>query len=245
MSRFYIGPTLPRTLLLISLLGALLPAQDSSRGSDELQRVSDVIDRAWSEVKQFRVAVRKNSAITHPGVHWSGRLWQYRNDHPHTPAASKAAVAALNLLLDAGHVETVMTMVETVPADDPAWDRIIQVLWRDAEKREDYSRFITKAEAVLRGSPNKQARTRAGIFLGQAYWKQDQIAQAKAVFEAVLAEAPDSEDGKWAKGNIYEMTHLALGKSAPPFNAATIDGRPFSSAAFQGRIALIYFWATW
>lgn len=41
------------------------------------------------------------------------------------------------------------------------------------------------------------------------------------------------------------LTLGAVGSSAPPINAATLDGQRFSLQQFRGQPALVHFWASW
>lgn len=239
--------TLSSVLALFLLCAVAATAQEpaNSRSDDELKRISDVIDRAWKEVNTAGQARATSANRERLGHRYSILLWQYRNEHPRTAAGMRATVAALNLMLAAGRKDEAMAMAETLPLDDPAWDRVIQILWRESDEQGEYSAFIKKAESVLAVTRDKNARTRSGIFLGQAYWKQDQLDRAKAVFQRVIDEAPDSEDAEWASGNIYEITTLGLGQPCPLFQAKELNGGGISLADFRGKIVLLKFWATW
>jgi len=224
-----------------SVGGQEIPGKD-----DDVKRISNLVDQAWKEVKAV--------GATTPGVarsddsparKYSAILWQYHSNHPYTPAGSRAVVAALNLLVAVGDSDRAVAMSEQILPDDPAWDRVIQILWRESERKSDYAQFIEKAKAVLQVASERNIRTRVGIFLGQAYWKQSRLDLANTAFEEVAREAPQSEDAEWAKGNIHEIKSLNPGQPSPPFDAKTVDGDGISLTGLRGQIVLLKFWASW
>ena len=224
-----------------SVGGQEIPGND-----DEVKRISNLIDQAWKEVKTLGATASEAArSDDNPGRKYSVILWQYHSNHPYTPAGSRAVVAALNLLVAVGDSDRAAAMSEQIQPDDPAWDRVIQILWRESERKSDYAQFIERAESVLHGSSERNVRTRVGIFLGQAYWKQNRLDLAKATFGQVVHEAPQSEDAEWAKGNIYEITSLNPGQPSPPLDAKIVDGDRVSLLGLRGQIVLLKFWATW
>jgi tetratricopeptide (TPR) repeat protein len=233
-------------LTLVVVFAFSVGGQQIPNNDEEVKHISNLIDQAWKEVKTVGATTpgvaRSDDS---PGRKYSAILWQYHSNHPYTPAGSRAVVAALNLLVAVGDSDRAEAMSEQILPDDPAWDRVIQILWRESERKSDYAQFIEKAKAVLRVASERNIRTRAGIFLGQAYWKQSRLDLANAAFEEVVREAPHSEDGEWAKGNIYEITSLNPGQPSPPFDSKTVDGDRISLLGLRGRIVLLKFWASW
>jgi tetratricopeptide (TPR) repeat protein len=221
-------------------------SQEIPGNDDEVKRISNLVDQAWTEVKAVGATTpgvaRSDDS---PGRKYSAILLQYHSNHPYTPAGSRAIVAALNLLVAVGDSDRAAAMSEQIQPDDPAWDRVIQILWRESERKNDYAQFIETAKAVLQAASERKIRSRVGIFLGQAYWKQSRLDLANAAFEEVIRDAPHSEDAEWAKGNIYEITNLNPGQSSPPFDAKTVDGNRISLPGLRGRIVLLKFWASW
>jgi tetratricopeptide (TPR) repeat protein len=233
-------------LALLAAFAFSVGSQEIPGNDDEAKRISNLVDQAWKEVKTAKGTTPGGaSSDDSPGRKYSGILWQYHSNHPRTPAGSRAVVAALNLLVEVGDSDRAVAMSEQIQPDDPAWDRVIQILWRESERKSDYAQFIERAEAVLQAASERNVRTRVGIFLGQAYWKQNRLDLAKAAFGQVVHDAPQSEDAEWAKGNIYEITSLNPGQPSPPFDAKTIDGDRISLPGLRGRIVLLKFWASW
>lgn len=51
--------------------------------------------------------------------------------------------------------------------------------------------------------------------------------------------------GELAKGHLYEIRQLAIGKPAPELNSVDTDGKPVRLADLKGRVVVLDVWATW
>jgi hypothetical protein len=229
-------------LAFLSLVVACVSGQQLTTEED----VKRMIDTAWKEVKaRGPIEPSVDVSAINPGRRYSALLWRYYIEHPSTPAGGRAVVAALNLLIAIGDSNAAFALSQQIKPEDPAWDRLIQVLWRESDRTGEFGRFIERATVVLSAAVSPNIRARVGIFLGQAHWKQEHLDQARAAFEHVVADAPDSDDAAWAKGNLYEIANLGRGQPAPTLDARTVAGDRLSLSSLLGRIVLIKFWATW
>jgi hypothetical protein len=70
-------------------------------------------------------------------------------------------------------------------------------------------------------------------------------APARALFEALLRDHPDSEPAKRAKGFLFELDHLQVGMVAPDIEAVDQDGMPFKLSDYRGKVVLLVFWGFW
>jgi len=198
-----------------------------------------------AESNQFREEGGKAGDPSDPARKWAPLFWQMREQHPGTAAADQATRAAFSWWRHADQDEEVMARAEKLPADDPAWERVIYILKESARKRGAWARFTAKAESLLSVTKDKKLRAAVWKELGSAYLSQGKPEQAKAAFEAILKEAGDPELVESAKGFIYEINHLNVGQPAPQFQAKTIDGALISSQDFRGKVVLLSFWASW
>ncbi len=236
-------------LLLASLLFAASPAgsQESPQAPEDsqLKLVTDMADLAREQFTQFRRAGGKASDPENPARKWAPILWQYHDLLPGTPAGAKAAREALNMYMNADQVDEAFARVETLTLDDPFWDGKLMVLFYLAARKKDFTYLINKGESVLKQVTDKKKRAAVAYVLGHAYWRKKELEQAKAAFEVVRQEAPDSENAKRAERNIFEITSLNIGQPAPAFAAKNLDGTVFSLADVKGKVVLLNFWATW
>jgi thiol-disulfide isomerase/thioredoxin len=51
--------------------------------------------------------------------------------------------------------------------------------------------------------------------------------------------------GELAKGHLYEIRHLAIGKPAPQLQSADLDGNAVRLDDLKGRVVMLDVWATW
>jgi thiol-disulfide isomerase/thioredoxin len=76
-------------------------------------------------------------------------------------------------------------------------------------------------------------------------------AEAVKLFEEIIAKYPKVEVipeftmGDVAKGSIYEIQNLSIGKPVPEIEGEDQDGVKFKLSDFQGKVTLISFWASW
>jgi AhpC/TSA family len=69
--------------------------------------------------------------------------------------------------------------------------------------------------------------------------------QARATFQKIVTEYPNTQLAREAEGNIHELDSLNMGQPAPLFAHRGINGEPVSLADFRGKVTLLNFWASW
>jgi peroxiredoxin len=239
----------PRVLWLglLLLLAITAAAQDAPQQSSdpELDRVQAMLRQAHSEAEQYNQSGGKTSDANHPNRKWAATLWKYREEHPGTEAAARAAAEALHLLIHADQISEMEAKADTLKPDDAVWKHAISFLLEAAEHKKDYAYLISKTQALLKQAVDPEVKLRARFTLAQAYWKKGETTQARAAFQTVIAEHPNSPQAKQAEGNLVEMEYLNLGQTAPQFTFRSISGEPVSLASFKGKAVLLEFWATY
>ncbi len=234
-------------LAFILLLTIAAGAQDAPKkpSDPELDRVETMSRQAWQASEQFTKSGGKASDANHPNRKSAATLWQYRGEHPGTPAAARATSEALHLLIHADQISEVQAKADTLKLDDAVWKQVIPVLMEAAESKSDYAYFISKAQALLPRTADPEIKLRARFMLAQAYWKKGDTEQAKAAFQTVIAEHPNTPQAAQAEGNLLEMELLNTGQPAPLFAYRSTSGEPISLASFKGQVVLLEFWASW
>ncbi len=74
--------------------------------------------------------------------------------------------------------------------------------------------------------------------------------EAEAVFERVEKEFADVEQfqrklGALAKGELFEIRNLAVGKKAPEIEGEDVEGAKFKLSDYRGKVILLDFWGHW
>jgi hypothetical protein len=70
--------------------------------------------------------------------------------------------------------------------------------------------------------------------------------QAEELFERVVTKYADVEEvAVKAKAELFEVRHLAVGKTAPDIKGKDSDGREFQLSDYRGKVVVLDFWAEW
>jgi hypothetical protein len=121
------------------------------------------------------------------------------------------------------------------------------------------------AERLLRGvlekSPHRAIRAQAGLRLGlilngRAHPRQAAVRppgnaaalakEAEDLFERVASEYVGiGELAEKAKSELFEIRHLAVGKTAPDIRGKDGDEREFKLSDYRGKVVVLDFWAEW
>ncbi len=222
-------------------------AQNASAKPDdpELDRVQAMVRQAREESEQFSKSGGKASETNNPNLKWAATFWEYRNKHPGTPATAIATTEALRLLVRADRISEMQTKADTVKPDEAAWKRAIYVLVEAASKKKDYSYLIGKTQALSQTAVDPEIKAFAHMTLGHAYLKKGETEQARAAFQAVVAQYPKTPYAEEAEGDLMEMELLNPGQPAPQFARTTIKGEAISLAGFKGKVVVLKFWGTY
>lgn len=76
------------------------------------------------------------------------------------------------------------------------------------------------------------------------------LRQAEDIFVKVQKDYPLVEYKrtflvKAAEGELFELRHLAIGKTAPDIEGEDTDGKKFKLSDYRGKVVLLVFWGTW
>jgi hypothetical protein len=102
---------------------------------------------------------------------------------------------------------------------------------------------------VLEKNPNKEVQGTACLSLGQILkWQSGD--EAEKLFKQVVAKYGDvSNDrgnlGERAKGELFELRNLAIGKTAPEIEGEDVEGKKFQLSDYRGKVVVLDFWGDW
>ena len=74
--------------------------------------------------------------------------------------------------------------------------------------------------------------------------------ESETLLEQVMAKFADVKYGRdtlgdTAKGDLFEMQHLAVGKQAPDIEGEDVDGVKFKLSDYRGQVVFLDFWGFW
>lgn len=238
---FGIFPYAPVMRKLATLLAVVTMAAAQQSGSRD---VDAILTQARAEIRDFEKAGGKKGDVNHPVEKWVRTLWAVYEESPRTPEANKAAAQAVHLLIHADRFQEAYDRTDRVPADDPAWEQIPEILVEAGSMQNDFTYFFRKLPAILSSSTNSLVRASIEWNLGRVWQVQKQEEKAKAAYQAAVELAPDSASGKQAERQLYELLHLGPGQKAPAFSATALDGSRISLADYHGKPVVVVFWSS-
>jgi len=73
------------------------------------------------------------------------------------------------------------------------------------------------------------------------------IVKDKELADAVYLERGDLKItfGQRAEGDLFEMRHLSVGKTAPDIIGEDLDGKPIKLSDYRGQVVMLDFWGHW
>jgi len=229
-------------LLAMSLAFAAFP-QSPAPADVALAEVRQAVEAARKDVAWYE-AGHSAPSTEHPAIRWDATLWAYREWYPQTRAAAVATAEAVRLLVGAELWDRANARLDSVGADDPAWERLAAVVYEEGIARKTLPSTIEKLSGLARVTTNASNKATALIVVGRAYRRlDDKDAAIRALGEAKSA-APGAPSAEEADGLIYEIQHLSGGLVPPPIDTTARDGRAINLASLRGKVVVLVFWGT-
>jgi hypothetical protein len=111
------------------------------------------------------------------------------------------------------------------------------------------------AEKLLRkiaaDSPHHDIKGQATLFLAQSLQRQSKDPkEIEALLETVESQFADVKLGRgtladMAKGDLFEIRFLAVGKTVPEIEGQDIDNAAFKLSDYRGKVVVLDFWGNW
>ena len=226
---------------LIAIMAPGFAAQSPNAASID---VETNLRQAREEIQNFESSGGKKDDPNHPVEKWVQALWAFHDRSPRSPETAKATSEAVHLLIHADRFQEAYTRTDQLAPDDPAWEGLARVLFEAASLQKNFTYFFRKLPAVLVGTPGPKVQAAIQLSLGRGWRVQKDDEKAKAAFQSAIESARDSEAGRQAETELYELLNLGPGQPAPQFSATALDGKRISPADYRGKPVLIVFWST-
>ena len=99
-------------------------------------------------------------------------------------------------------------------------------------------------ERVLEKNSHEKVKGAASLALGQMLAHKD-AETAEKHLNNVIEKYGTKKQKERAKGELFEMHHLAVGKVAPEIEGEDVDGKKFKLSDYRGKVVVIDFWGDW
>ena len=97
---------------------------------------------------------------------------------------------------------------------------------------------------VVEKNPHDKVKGAASLALGQMLASENP-AEAEKHLNAVIEKYGSKSQKERAKGELFEMHNLAIGKVAPDIEGEDVDGKKFKLSDYRGKVVVIDFWGDW
>ncbi len=242
----FTGGLLCAAATAVVLSAGIVAQQAPSNAADPVTRAEELTGQALEAMEKFMAAGGKNGDPDHPGREWAAKLWAFREKYIGSEAAAIVTGEAVHQLVHAGAIEEAWQRAASLPAKDPAWERVIRVLYEGAELYDGYAAFARQASKLLEKQFPDELAAELHHTTGMAYQKLEQWDSAASEFRAASRLAkPGSRLARQVEALLIEVEKLRPGLRAPGFTAHTMDGAEISLAEYRGRPVLLVFWASW
>jgi hypothetical protein len=161
-----------------------------------------------------------------------------------TQPAPKDVIDSARALMQAKQWEEFDRRVASVPADDPAWERLPSIVYSAGIARDDLPAVLRRLQLILETTTRPSNRAAALSTTGRVHRQQGERTTAVRALEEARSAAPESRFAEEATGLIYEIEHLSPGLPAPSIDARTRTGQPIALAALRGKAVVLVFWGS-
>jgi hypothetical protein len=236
------------------------PAAALAALKQEFLRVSDTLDKAYSDAKTDSERKKLLEKFRNNVQSIVSRAVELAREHPKDPVSLEALTwvitgglgwgpgteAAFDLIardhLQSDKLEMVCA-VAGIDWDQKAAERFLRTMIEKSPHR------TIRGIACL--SLARNLKYQAGAARHQKKPDADRLArEAEATYERAAADYGDvcfrdRTVGDRARGALFEMRNLAVGKKAPDIAGEDIDGKKFRLSDYKGKVVLLDFWGNW
>jgi len=179
------------------------------------------------------------------------RMQAIADAHPRTDAEARALAWILSHEMGS---DLAGPALDRLVANHPGSDVLARVVMRLEQRRGAETDALL--DRLAEDSPSPAVRG-AALYVAakraaEPRWSgsQRKPEQAEALLERVVSEYGDVEIGKrklgnLARGDLFEMRELAIGKVAPDIEGEDLDGVAFKLSDYRGKVVVLDFWGNW
>jgi tetratricopeptide (TPR) repeat protein len=209
--------------------------------ADLRQMVAD----ARKDIDGYATAGGAADAADHPAIKWSAAMWEIHDRAPKGDAGTLAAVEAIRLLNRSALWDRAHARVESLDADDPAWQRLPTALYEEGITRKSFEYTIATLSRTIAATTAASNKAAALLVIGRVHRRQGDLPGAMRSIEEARAAAPGTPQAEEADGLIYEITYLSVGLPAPAISGKPRNARrAITLDSFRGKPIVLVFWAS-
>lgn len=105
-------------------------------------------------------------------------------------------------------------------------------------------------EKILADNPKDQTKLAATGALARLYKGNgspsiEDETKARRYLSDLIRKWPNSQDAKFAKGDLFELDNLRIGKPFPEFTTTDENGQSWKLSDYRGKVVILDFWGFW
>ena len=223
-------------------LPALAEEKDQSLTA-EYKQISGDFDKAQREFaetyQKTPEAERKN--LKFPDVAgYSKKMLALAEKDPKSSAAADALVWALRRSYYDQSVgpQVIALLKEHHIESEKLGDACQMLAYNNSKENREF------LNTIIERNPHDKVKGAASLALGQMLANENPT-EAEKHLNAVIEKYGSKNQKEQAKGALFEMHHLGIGKVAPEIEGEDVDGKKFKLSDYRGKVVVIDFWGDW
>ncbi len=181
---------------------------------------------------------------------YAARFLALAQENPRDSAALDALVWIVTNCRSGKQRETSLELLLKHHAKSPRMTRVAQsLIYSERTTAEPWLR------SLLKEVTEHEVKGWGTYALGRVLRAEDRsgqrsIAEAEKLFEEVAANYGDVKGygntlADAAKGELFELRHLAIGQTAPDIEGEDVHGKKLKLSDYRGKVVVIDFWGDW
>jgi len=184
-------------------------------------------------------AERKN--LKYPEVApYSKKMIALAENEPKSPAAADALIWAVRHSYYDQSVgpQAIALLKENHIENEKLGDACQMLAYSNSKENREF------LNTVVEKNPHDKVKGAASLALGQMLASENPT-EAEKHLNAVVEKYGSKSQKERAKGDLFEMHNLAIGKVAPDIEGEDVDGKKFKLSDYRGKVVVIDFWGDW
>jgi hypothetical protein len=176
---------------------------------------------------------------------FAGKMMGLAKKYPKDAAAVDALVWLMTNVREGTEADQALELLLKGHMDSPRLgDVALSLAYSRSTQTENQLRTL------LNKSPHKDVQGKACYALGMYLKRTGHVEEAESQLERVVKEfgglkVRGDTIGAMAKGELFEMRFLVIGKTAPDIAGDDVDGKPFHLTDYRGKVVVLDFWGHW
>ncbi|HEX6982209.1 MAG TPA: TlpA disulfide reductase family protein [Balneolaceae bacterium] len=228
----------PLTLLFLFVSANLLFGQ--AKQADVDSAFQAYMNHAWTEIEKSNFSDTLQNKF-------AADFFKYFISHSETKTAFRAGREAFMMWGNTGAADEAEAAMAKLDYNSRIWSTIINSISnaysRNGEKA--YQNFIALLKELREKLTHPQSQSAVLLQLAQIYHRDKKFEKVKGLAQEIIELDAEKFHTDQARGLLYEIKFLSIGKKAPDFQAKTIEGETVSLSNLKGKIILLDFWAMW